>query len=345
MADVNVAKAPEVDPPISNIPILQPQQKTSMTTKLEKKLAAIEGLARGSVLGRFLSNPVRYASAIGFWRLVYPIKKHGKFARATTFFGPEMQVVLPSATEIYLFGAKTHDSEIRLARFLMKNLKPGDTFCDVGAHFGYFTLLASQLVGEKGRVLAIEASKSTYGILTKNTAPFGNISTHHIAASDEDKVLVFNEFPALYSEYNSLVLPKESHAGWLRRNPPRRTEVQGVRLGDFLAKQNLKPSIIKIDVEGAEPQVLRGLEGLLRQSSPNVVMEYLLAEGQNEAHRGAARLLESLGYQPFILRADGIPIPCVHIEQAMLLSGIDSENVVFGPKKSGGWNDPAPAIE
>ena len=149
---------------------------------LIKKLAAIEQLARGSVLGRFFKNPVRYVAAIGYWRLFYPLKKRGKFARARTFFGAEMEVVLPSATEIFLFGAKTHDSEIRLARFLLKNLRPGHTFCDVGAHFGYFTLLASQLVGENGRVIAFEASRSTFEILKKNTIQAANVTTPAVIA-------------------------------------------------------------------------------------------------------------------------------------------------------------------
>jgi FkbM family methyltransferase len=291
------------------------------TDILMKKLAAIERLARGSVLGRFLKNPVRYVSAVGYWRLVYPLRKRGRFARAHTFFGAEMEVVLPSATEIFLFGAKTHDSEIRLARFLMRNLRPGDTFCDVGAHFGYFTLLASQLVGENGRVIAFEASRSTYGILKKNTAQAANVTALHRAASDENKTLVFNEFPALFSEYNSLVLPEIKNAAWLKNNPPQRIEVQGQRLDDFfnspsegvtfpmgLLQSNhplTSPAIIKIDVEGAEPQVLLGMEQFLKTHSPTLVMEFLTGSGQNEAHREALAFALVLGYQVFRIKNDG----------------------------------------
>jgi FkbM family methyltransferase len=154
-----------------------------------------------------------------------------------------MEVVLPSATEIFLFGAKTHDSEIRLARFLMKNLQAGDTFCDVGAHFGYFTLLASKLVGTTGKVVSFEASRSTFSILEKNTATAANVTALHKAASDEDKTLVFHEFPALYSEYNSLVLPEKKQAAWMINNPSQPLEVQGQRLDDFFKKENLFPGI------------------------------------------------------------------------------------------------------
>ncbi len=300
-----------------------------MLSKLEQKLEKIERLARGSVLDRLLNDPLRYVKAIGYWRLVYPLTKRGRFAQASTFFGAKMQVVLPSATEIFLFGAKTHDSEIRLARFLLKNLKPGDTFCDVGAHFGYFSLLASQLVGEKGKVLAFEASRSTFGILQKNAAPFANIMPLHRAASDVDKVLVFNEFPALYSEYNSLVLPEIKNATWIKNNPSQPIEVTGVRLEDFFAEGKANPDIIKIDVEGAEPKVLQGTAHFLQDNSPLVVMEYLLSNSQNEAHREAVAFAQGIGYQVFRIGDDGGLSPCGNIEATMSKLGLDSDNIVL----------------
>ena len=295
----------------------------------EKRLEKIERLARGNVLGRFLNDPLRYVSAIGFWRLVYPMTKRGKFALARTFFGAEMEVVLPSATEIFLFGAKTHDSEIRLARFLMRHLRPGDTFCDVGAHFGYFSLLASQLVGQNGRVLAFEASRSTFGILQKNLSPCANATSLHQAASDQDKMLVFNEFPPLFSEYNSLVLPETSNAKWMKNNPAQRTEVAGVRLDGFFAEGKINPNIIKIDVEGAEPQVLRGMAHFLQENSPTLVMEYLTGEGQNEAHRQAVSFAQAIGYLVFRIKKDGELEPCGNVEQAMAALGLDSDNIVL----------------
>jgi FkbM family methyltransferase len=300
-----------------------------MPTFLHQKLDKIERLAQGSVLGRIMHNPLRYVSAIGFWRLVYPLRKRGKFARARTFFGAEMEVVLPSATEIYLFGAKTHDSEIRLARFLMKNLKPGNIFCDVGAHFGYFSLLASQLVGENGRVLAFEASRSTFGILEKNVGPIPNIEPLHRAAADENKPLIFNEFPALYSEYNSLVLPEIKNAGWMKSNPAQAIEVAGVRLDDYFAEGNRIPNIVKVDVEGAEPQVLRGMEQFLRRNAPLVVMEYLISSSQNKAHREAVAFAQGLGYQVFRIESNGGLMPCSNVEAAMSGLGLDSDNIVL----------------
>ncbi len=238
-----------------------------------------------------------------------------------------MQVVLPSATEIFLFGAKTHDSEIRLTRFLLRSLRPGDVFCDVGAHFGYFSLLAAHLVGERGKVFSFEASRSTFEILEKNVAPFPSIHAFHRAACDEDKTLTFNEFTALFSEYNSLVLPE--NAGWLRRNPPRQIQVAGVRLDDFFAEKNAVPSLVKIDVEGAELQVLKGMQRLLERHSPVLVMEYLRENTQNQAHQLALEFARRLGYQPFLIAADGEIERCADVEKTLAERKLTSENVVL----------------
>ncbi|MBI1225199.1 MAG: FkbM family methyltransferase [Bacteroidetes bacterium] len=301
-----------------------------MSTKnLEKRLEKIERLARGNVLSRLLNNPMRYADAISYWRLFYPFTKRGRYANARTFFDADMQVVLPSATEIYLFGAKTHDSEIRLARFLMKNLNPGNTFCDIGAHFGYFSLLASKLVGEAGYVLSFEASLSTFGILKKNTAPYQNVLPLHRAASNEAKNLVFNEFPPLFSEYNSLILPKIENAAWLKNNPPQRVEVAGIRLDDYFDEKKTKPEIVKIDVEGAEPQVLQGMSKFLLENSPIVVMEYLISSSQNEAHRKSIDIAKGLGFKVFRIENDGSLMSCSDVEANMNELGLDSDNIVL----------------
>lgn len=297
----------------------------------------ISSLAKGSVFARFLHNPAKYAKAIGYWRLVYPIKKKGWIANAPTFFGAPMELVLPSATEIYLFGAKTHDSELRFTRFLIRNLRPSVAFCDIGAHFGFFSLLASKLVGRQGMVYAFEASSATFGILQKNTAAFPNIQAMHRAVTNEDKVLVFNEFPVLFSEYNSLLDPDAATESWAKHNPPQRVAVQGLRLDSFFGigegeQKTLLPHIVKIDVEGAELQVVEGMSGLLKVASPIIVIEYLTRSGQVESHRKAVDFLQSAGYQLNRINSVGEISPCADIEGAMRSEGLDSDNVVLVKK-------------
>lgn len=296
---------------------------------LAKKLDGIEALARGGVLKRFLKNPIRYVFAIGYWRLIYPIKKIGKFEKAETFFGKAMQVVLPSATEIYLFGAKTHDSEIRLARFLMDQLRGGDTFCDVGAHFGYFTLLASKMVGEKGAVFSFEASHATFSVLQKNTTSVKNIIIENKAAAGANKEFIFHEYPVLLSEYNSLIAPDNNEFNGLKNNPPKEIKITGIKLDDYFIENNTCPKIIKIDVEGAELQVLNGMADFIKNNSPILVMEYLIENHQNAVHEQAVAFLEKVGFQKYIIGKNGQLVKCKNIKAAMAERKLDSDNIVF----------------
>ncbi len=165
--------------------------------------------------------------------------------------------------------------------------------------------------------------------MKKNVGPFPNIEPLHRAASDEDKALIFNEFPALYSEYNSLVLPEIKNAGWMKSNPAQAIEVAGVRLDDYFAEGTRIPTIVKVDVEGAEPQVLRGMEQFLRRNAPLVVMEYLLSSSQNKAHREAVAFAQGLDYQVFRIEESGELEPCTDVEVAMTSLGLDSDNLVL----------------
>ena len=240
-----------------------------------------------------------------------------------------MEVVLPSATEIFLFGAKTHDSEIRLTKFLLKNIQPGDVFADVGAHFGFFSLLAAHLTGPEGQVHAFEASSFTFDILKKNTAGFGNIFPQHKAASDTNTTLSFYEFPVLFSEYNSLVLPDAGSAKWLRRNPPLLIEVEGQRLDEYFSEKTGIPKIVKIDVEGAELQVLQGMTALLTGHSPTLIMEYLMEPSQQQAHRAAVDFAKKFGYRPFRIGSTGNINPVENLEKELSESGLHSDNIIL----------------
>ncbi|MEZ4982586.1 MAG: hypothetical protein R2769_13585 [Saprospiraceae bacterium] len=115
------------------------------------------------------ADPFKYLGAILHRQLVFPLQKKSWETKSKTFWGEEMILLLPSSTDIYLTGGKSHDSEIRLAKFLIHQLRPGDTFVDIGTHYGYFTLLALEIVGASGKVFSLEASPVNFSILEKNT--------------------------------------------------------------------------------------------------------------------------------------------------------------------------------
>ena len=296
---------------------------------LFQKLAAAERLAQGSRWQRLLNAPGKYLFAMGFRELFYARSHRARPAQVTTFFGLPMQVMLPAGTDLYLLGAKSHDSEVRLARLLMRHLKPGDTFIDVGGHFGYFTLLASRLVGPAGRVVAFEASRNTYAVLVENVRQQPNVTAYHLALSDQHETISFFEFPVLYNEFNSMDVDQFRNEKWFAKFPPQRIDVPATRLDDVVERDNLQPTIIKIDVEGAELKVIRGAAGTLRHQRPLVVMEYLAPDRHNTAHRQAAALLNELGYASYAPAPDGQLDPCADLDAYLVQYDIESANFVF----------------
>lgn len=296
---------------------------------INKNFRKAERLANSGKIGRFIANPIKYLTAIGHRLFFYSKSKKGKLVKAKTYFESEMKLVLPAGTDIYLTGCKSHDSEIRLAKFLMNTLKSGDTLFDVGAHFGYFSLLGSKLVGEKGMVFSFEASQSTFEILKENTQQEANIEILNRAVSNEKGTLNFYEFPVLYSEYNSLEIDQFKNADWYQTNKPEKRAIEAISLDDFLKQKSIAPKVIKIDVEGAEYMVISGAVELLKSQSPKVVIEFLHSIRHNEAHLKAKQLLNELGYESFSIENDGTLKSCGDIEAFLNKKELDSDNIIF----------------
>lgn len=302
----------------------------SNKSQLVKKIEKVEEIASASKWKRMSRQPFRYFFAIIFREVWYRLSKVEKEVLTDTFFNEKMCVMLPSSTDIYLTGGKSHDSEIRLARFLIEHLDAKDTFIDVGAHYGYFTLLASQIVGSQGKVFAFEASPRNYEILFKNTHQKKNITSLNLAISNEDSVINFYEFPNLYSEYNTIDIEQFENESWFGDYKPDSVEIQCIQLDDFLRNYNLRPKIIKIDVEGAEAKVIEGLKIHLSSSyNPVIVMEYLSQDRGNISHQAAEKCLRSLGYIPHAIGTTGELIKIDAIDSYMEGKELDSDNIVF----------------
>ena len=299
------------------------------------RLAEVETLASGSRFGRMRRRPVGYFSALLFRELVYRFRKQERAISCPTFFSEEMLLLLPSGTDIYLTGGKSHPSETRLARFLIHRLNPGNTFLDVGGHYGYFSLLASVLVGAEGRVAAFEASPTTYRILERNAATAANFTAYHRAVSDSPEPLLFYEFPNLYAEYNTLDVEQFRGQAWFAANPPKQVRIPAERLDEFLFREALQPDLIKIDVEGAEDRVLRGGARYLETHSPMIAMEYLSADRGNTAHLRAEQQLREAGYLPHRIDDAGQLQPVADAAAYLRTQQLESDNLVFARPHTG----------
>jgi FkbM family methyltransferase len=147
-------------------------------------------------------------------------------------------------------------------------LKPGDTFVDVGANIGFFSLLAERLVGPKGRVHAVEAMPSTADLLDHNIAlnGAGAIIVHRCAAGERGGTVNMVMHDAGNIGSNHVVL--DGDAGDSGNAP-----IALRRLDDLLAGEVIR--LIKLDIEGAEAMALRGADTLLDgDDAPALLFEF-----------------------------------------------------------------------
>ncbi len=298
------------------------------------QLAEVERLARASRWRRLWAAPKRYVCGM-WWRWVgYRLMHRGQLVDTRTFFGAPMLVMLPAGMDLFLLGAKTHDSEIRLARLLVNHLPKGTTVLDVGAHYGYFSLLSAHLVGQQGQVHAFEASPSTFELLQANKGKgvWPQLHVHHLACADRRAKVAFYEFPVAFSEYNTLRPEQYARAEWRGPIRPQRVVVPAIALDEWAAACGCVPQWVKIDVEGAELQVIQGMRRLLEEAEPIIVMEFQSEMTQNGVHRQATALLCAQGYCPYLIDEHGRCVPIGgDVAQAVQHSGLVSENVVFLP--------------
>jgi FkbM family methyltransferase len=158
-------------------------------------------------------------------------------------------------------------------------LHQGDVAFDIGANAGIYTLLFSELVGPSGRVVAFEPSPANVGYLLEHQSL--NVATN---------VLVVAAAVSRESGRAMFDLGTDSSTG--RMSPHGALEIDTIRLDDFVAKENCRPSLIKVDVEGAEVDVLEGASKTLRDLAPLL----LIATHSAALKAACIELLEHHGY-------------------------------------------------
>ena len=178
-------------------------------------------------------------------------------------------------------------------------LRPGSTFVDVGANVGYFTLLAGSIVGPTGRVVAFEPNPDLAALIARSLSVNGLHGWTELvraAAMSEPGQLEFKRFAGHHGSSGFYVtdeLAAQFH------DSLERIVVDCTTLDDALAGRGLRIDLIKIDAEGAEPEVIAGAERLLdEQRGMQIIMEY------TPSNRPAVEALLERGYRMCTLGHD-----------------------------------------
>lgn len=143
---------------------------------------------------------------------------------------------------------------------MKRELKPGQVIIDVGANIGYYALLEAKTVGKRGRIYALEPAPENLELLRRNVKANGcdNIEIFHAAAGAR------SEMGTIYlsKSHNQHALIKENVGGVVGSMP-----IRVFALDDFLEGKPY-PSLIRMDVEGFELDILRGLKKTIAKGKP-----------------------------------------------------------------------------
>jgi FkbM family methyltransferase len=178
-----------------------------------------------------------------------------------------------------------------------RHVRPGSVALDIGAHVGVTTILLADAVGSEGRVVAVEPYSAAFAVLTRNLERnrIANVRPLRVAMAATSGVLrLFVNRD--HTGFNSL---NQANAADFGRDPAAVTQVdvEALTLDDLVEREDLAPSFIKIDCQGAELDILKGAARLLRRAgaaSIRIYLEFWPKGIENHSGVPAERFLEFL---------------------------------------------------
>jgi FkbM family methyltransferase len=177
--------------------------------------------------------------------------------------------------------AHWHDKDITMFRSL---LAPGRTAIDVGANLGFTTTMLASVVGPAGRVLAFEPSPRVYAKLRKT------VEANHLS-----QVVTFNLACGSSTSVQTLhAVNRSSGNASILGEGAATASVDVVRLDDVDEVWERPISLIKIDTEGYEPEVLTGARRLIEEQHPILYLE--MGGDYLRSTRRSIELLSGYGY-------------------------------------------------
>lgn len=224
----------------------------------------LSGISDESLVGKVLRFPLRLIPP----QTVLPIMQ-GRLKGKKWIVG--------SSNHGCWLGSYEYAKRIVIERIVREN----SVFFDIGAHVGFYTLLASVLVGARGKVFAFEPFPANLVYLKE-----------HLRLNNVDNVVVVE---AAVSEREGFALFEEGPSSSMGRiSPTGRLQVRTVAIDDLVARKELPvPDYIKMDIEGGELLALLGAKSTLAEFHPII----FLATHGSSVHQECCRLLQSLDYK------------------------------------------------
>jgi FkbM family methyltransferase len=155
--------------------------------------------------------------------------------------------------------------------FIEANLREGQTFIDVGAYVGVYSLLASRLVGRRGKVYAFEPDAAAREFCQRNLKmnKVFNVDLMRFAISNRTGPKVMSYLPCSSGSQILEDVPSSEAMNVQGKS----LTIEATSLDDFCAKTLLIPDMVKVDVEGHEVEVIEGGMRTFRSSKTTLILE------------------------------------------------------------------------
>jgi FkbM family methyltransferase len=246
-----------------------------------------------SRLSRIMKTPVKSLNIYLMRNLGQQKKVACQTAFEMIFYG-----VIPESVTSLIWRFGVYEPETSL--FILDNMNAGDVFLDIGAHFGYFSLLASKIAGPSGKVISIEAMPTTYSMLVNNIFKnsCANVVAHQFAAGSRAGSVEFRDYGVVNSSLNTFVAARGVLDGAATKFDLVNVEIK--RMDQFFVDEGLpNPTFVKIDAESSEHLVLEGMAGILSGDTPPILLIEMGGGDADEDSRARqiAQSLEVYGYQ------------------------------------------------
>jgi FkbM family methyltransferase len=209
---------------------------------------------------------------------------------------------------IYFFG--TYDPS--MTSVFAHLIKPGETVWDVGTERGWFTLQMGKLVGPTGRVDSFEAFPATCQKLASNVSmnKMNWVNVNCVGVSNTNGKMWFVP-PSNSVTHHVSFLNECNGIGYLTdQYIEGAIEINTISLDDYYLSQNInRLSLIKIDIEGAEVNALRGARNLIAKDKPIIAIEF---NRETAVRAGSSveeleEILVAYGYVLYLFKGQFIP--------------------------------------
>jgi FkbM family methyltransferase len=237
-----------------------------------KKFEKFSGSGLIRKIKRLFFSPNIYITYL--WYRFNPIKKR----KIRLFWGKIINIIFKDKPPFFsVIGVLPGEAEYKLTKFLIKNLKENDVFYDVGANYGFYTYLALEFCKE---VHSFKPLPDVFENLKMNLEGDKKVFLNNIALSEQiGETFIYVGGAKFYTKEHtggSTIITDKSYLNKL--NPSRKISIKTITLDEYIKNHN-KPTIIKLDVEGAESLVIKGGYEFFKNNSPIIAMEVWSGDG------------------------------------------------------------------